>query len=209
VRRSAGLAEVFVQLRPVDASNAQWTIAAGPDGSFRFDRIAPGTYLVWGGVERGSRLGGTDSAGKRGEVRSGQVLEIDLDLDPGDITVGLRIGGDDVQFGYGVIAREPAGMTDDALPRNVDEGRRMILRSDTLDIREGMIVDDRRIEFTGVKAGRYLACIAPLHGDPSDPAVVAEMNQGIVDWPLSCERVTFTATPKRQEITVEVAALPR
>jgi protocatechuate 3,4-dioxygenase beta subunit len=208
VRRAAGFEDVFVQLRPFDAANAQWTLAAGPDGSFRFDRIAPGRYLVWAGVERGTRLGGSDGAGKRGEVRSGEVLEVDVDLDPGTISVGLRLAGEVAEYGYGVIVRDANGALRDARPRNVDEARRLLLATDTVDVREGMIVDNRRIQFDQVKPGDYLACIAPLRGDPDDPSVVAEMQQQIVDWPIECENASVAATPATQEITVTVRTAP-
>ena len=207
-RRNGSGSDVFVVLRPVEAANAQWFLSAGPDGSFRFDRIAPGAYVVWAGVERGSKLGGADGMGRRGEVRSGEVLEIDLDLDPGEISVGLSIDGEP-QFGYGVIARDELGLGAGDLPRNVDEGRRFILQADTLDIREGMIVDQRRIQFDGLRPGPYIACISPLRGDPSDPAVLAEMQQNLVDWPIYCKPVTVAATPPVQELSVTVPPLDR
>jgi hypothetical protein len=208
VRRSAGYEDLFVQLRPVDAGNAQWTIAAGPDGSFRFDRVAPGAYMIWAGAERGTRLGGSDGAGRRGEVRSGQVLEVDIDLDPGTIDVVLRLGGDLVQYGYGVICRDVSGTLRDARPKNIDEARRLLLSTDSADVREGMIVDDRRIQFDQVKPGEYIACIAPLRGDPDDPSVVAEMQQKLVDWPIECASATIAPSPTSQEITVTVRTGP-
>ncbi len=203
VRQRGAPVAAFVQLRAIDAANAQWTIQTGNDGSFRFDRAAPGPYILWAGVERGSRMGGSDGVGQRVEVRSAAVLDADFDIDPGELTVTLRIESEAVEFGYGLIARDATGTM--ALPHTVDEARRILVASGQLDVREGMIVRDRQIVFEQVPAGRYVACVAPLRGDPSDPSVVAELQQDLVDWPVHCLAVELAAAPLRQEIRVPTA----
>lgn len=207
VRKAGAPVVAFIQLRPIDAVNANWTIATGPDGSYRFDRVAPGTYLLWAGFERGSAAGGSEGVGKRIVVASGQTLERDFDVAPGELVVTLRIESDTVQFGYGLIARDTTA-TGLALPRNIDEARRQIALVEDVDVKEGMIAAGRQIRFDAVRPGRYVACIAPLRGDPADPSVVAEMQQRLVDWPVSCIPVELAASPREHEIRVPTQAPP-
>ena len=94
------------------------------------------------------------------------------------------------------------------IPKTISEGRTLGTKIAKLSMREGMIVTAQQIKLEKVPAGRVVACISPLRGDPGDPAVLAELQRGAADWPLYCKWVQIAAAPDPQHVTVEVQPAP-
>ncbi len=196
--------EAFVMLRPRTSGNSDFMISTGPDGSYRFDRIAPGRYILYGSLRRGTQTGGSDGNGRAVTVEPGRVLDADLDLTRVGVKVTLAIGTPaSVEYGYGILGH---AATDVPIPHTISEARALAANIDQLEVREGMIVENRQIELSPIRLGRQLACITPLRGNPSDPAVLAELQSSQLDQPIYCKYVTITT--EGQLVVVDVAPPP-
>jgi len=197
-------AEAVVLLRPRTSGNSDFLVTTGPDGSYRFDRIAPGNYILYGMLGRGTQTGGSDGNGRGVTVEAGRVLDADLDLTREGVTVTLAIGTPaSVEYGYGILGHSP---TEVPIPHTISEARALAANVDQLEVREGMIVENRRIKLSPIRLGRQLACITPLRGNPSDPAVLAELQNSQLDQPIYCKYVTITT--EGQVVVIDTAPLP-
>jgi protocatechuate 3,4-dioxygenase beta subunit len=219
VARPTGAVQGFVRLdgQPTDAvvtimsrsaANTRFHVRTGADGSYRFDRLAAGSYLALSGRARGTRLSGESAVMHKVEVVAGKAVDVDFDEISKGITVVLHIGGDKVQYGFGVIVQLPADFAG-PMPTTVAEARQVLadLASSGVE-REGLIVKDRAISLTAVPPGRAGACITPLRGDPNDPSVLQEMQDHMVEFPTYCQIVDVAAAPDQQDVTIEVQPLP-
>jgi hypothetical protein len=208
VRLDGQPAEAVVTIMSRHAANTRFHVRTGADGSYRFDRLAAGDYIASSGRSRGTRLSGENAVMRKITVVPGKTVDVDFDETSKGITIVLRIGGDEVQFGYGVIVQLPADFTG-PLPTTVAEARKVLadLASHGVE-REGLIVKDRAIELTAVPPGRAGVCITPLRGDPNDPSVLQEMQDHMVEFPTYCKVIEVAAAPDRQVVTIEVQPLP-
>ena len=153
-----------------------------------------------------SRAGGSDGTGKPITVEAGRVLDVDLELAREGVTVALVLGPRGGEFGYGLMAATEAPVT--PLPRTVTEARQVLATFTGLEVREGMIVQDHQIELSPVRPGHQLACASPLRGNPKEPGVIAEMQQNVADWPITCRNVQIAPGVPRQEVVIDVPPLP-
>ncbi len=194
-----------VFMRPANAPNMNFLVTTGSDGSFHFDRLAPGTYMGFGILEKESAGGAEGGSGDSVVVRPGETTRVDFDIRKGDLAVTLRMtsAGDAVQYGYGVLARFPNG-NPSRLPTTIGEARRFLTEITGGEIYEGFIVTDRQKTFSGLAAGEYGACISPLTGPPDDPDVIARMQADVVNTPIYCKPFKVAAEPKQQSVTIEV-----
>jgi hypothetical protein len=211
VRRQGKPVEAIVGLRAAGAPNSHLRVRTGLDGSYRIDRAAPGRYMHMTLLERRS---GDEEAGGRTqpiEVPAGGVVNLDVDLTPSGISVILHLASPNnaVQFGYGMVATtEDENAKTIPLPKTISEARAAGTLIQGFESREGMIVDRQQIKFDHVPPGLFFACVAPLRGDPKDPSVMAELQQRITEWPISCKRLVLPGAPDPAHITIEVSPLP-
>lgn len=216
-----GVLQGFVRIdgKPAEAQLALWMsgtadarifVHTGVDGSYRFDRLAPGRYFALTSQNRGRRDGSAEGKSSSVVVPAGGVVTHDVDLSMTGATVVIHLAspGNTVQYAYTFIA---AVSDDDArrvpLPTTIAEARETAAKSAGFEMREGMIVDRRQTTFDKVPPGTLATCAAPLRGDPKDPAVKAEMQQRGGDQPLYCKWQTLAAAPTVQHLTIEVQPL--
>lgn len=196
-----------VMLHTADAPNGRLVVPTGPDGGYRFDRVAPGRYMLYASLRHGTNASGSNGSGRAIVVEPGRVVDADLELGSDGVAVTLHLGAPaTIEFGYGLMAAMQAPLT--ALPRTVTEARRMLTSSGGGEVREGMIAAGRQIELTAVRPGHQIACVSPLRGNPSEPSVLAELQSSTTDWPVNCINVNLGATPAKQDVTVDVPSLP-
>lgn len=211
VRLDGKPTEALLVLRPDSGADSRITVRTGLDGSYRFDRVAPGRYTHAAIRDGGRRDENSGGKAQRIEVEAGKIREVDVDLSSEGVAVILHIASpnNSVEFAYGVIAEiaDPA-LESNPLPKTISEARGLLGKSTSMSVREGMVVTDRQIRFEKVPAGRYMACAAPLRADPADPSVLAELQRGGADWPLYCNRMTIGPTPDVQHVTVDVLPVP-
>jgi hypothetical protein len=78
---------VLVSCQSTTAPGAVYTVASGPDGSFRYDHLAPDTYKVSATV--GRPMTGMKFYSKEVVVPSGKEVKVDLAVEPGAVTLNV------------------------------------------------------------------------------------------------------------------------
>jgi hypothetical protein len=204
VRRNGQPVEAGVVLRPQGAPDASFDLGTGPDGAFRFDRVAPGSYMLYAALPRGDSLGGDGGSGRTIAVRAGETTTTDIDIQVGDleVTVAVTSPGDVVQYAYAAIAAIGAPIAH--LPRTVSEARALLIAAPEGTVKEGFIVKERRIRFQDVAAGSYIACAVPLPGDPSDPQILAAFRATVPALAITCRSVAIDAASAAKPIVIAV-----
>ena len=193
------------------AASSQLIVRSGPDGSYRFDRVAPGHYLhtTWLLRRRSNEI--SEAKTRALDVPAGGVVNHDVDLTLSGVNVILHLTSPNnaVHFGYGWLV-----MTDDDRvltmppPRSLSEARSMMDKLQAFEARSGEIVDRQQIRLDKVRPGLVFACAVAWRGDPRDPAVIAETAPPFADLPISCKRVVLPGAPDLQHLTIEVQPLP-
>jgi hypothetical protein len=191
------LAQAIVTATPQGAPDAVLTVAAGGDGSFHFDSVAPGSYTVSGlFVEGGSARSKAGST----VVRSGEDARVDLDL--GDSGVRLRVsapGGDQATMFAQVIVSsvQLASGTAAALQRQLAQQTDRSLHT-------GFIMKGHAALISSVTPGDYTVCGIKLPGDPSDPEVAASLLHAADKLAAICQSISVAAAPSEQQIAVNL-----
>lgn len=208
VRMNGKPIEAVVLLRAAAAPDSRVTVRTGLDGSYRFDRVAPGRYSHWTAFERGRADSVEDGKLAVIDVPSEGVVNHDVDLTQAGVTVVLRITspGNAVRYGYGFVATGDELIRTMPVPKTISEARALATQLQRLESKEGQLVD-RQIKLEHVPPGAGLSCVVPFRGDPKDPAVAAEL-QNLHALPLYCKRSDIPAAPELQTVTVEVGLPP-
>jgi len=210
VRLDGQPADAVITVLSRAAANARFHVHTGPDGSYRFDRLAPGRYMAAAGLTRGTRFSGENASIRPAEIVAGKTIDVDFDEVSTGLTIVVRITspGDVVEYGYGIVAQLPPGITF-PMPHTVAEARTLLAQYELGGVeREGLIVKNRSIEMPAVPAGHTAVCAMALRGDPSTPGVMQEVQDHTVDWPIHCKILDLPASPPRHEVVVEVSPLP-
>lgn len=80
---------VFVSCQSTTTPGAIYSVASGPDGSYRFDRLAPDIYKV--SATLGMPMSGMKFYSKQVEVPPGKEVAIDLAVEPGAVTLDVTL----------------------------------------------------------------------------------------------------------------------
>ncbi len=197
-------AEGGVGVRAKLGADIQLFVTAGPDGTYHFDRLAPGEYVAYAWFKRGTEISGGAGRTIPMTIRSGQTETIDIDFPVGDITATMQLSseGDVVQYGYGVLVGLGGFGT---RSMTITEARAMMADFDPeTTLVEGLLVENRSISFSGLMPGDYTACAVPITADPRDPEAFNEFQKTMTNQIMYCVPATLTAEPKQQTIQVPV-----
>jgi hypothetical protein len=185
------------------------TVRTAPDGSYRFDRVAPGEYALQaqplGGVIMIAKGAGSARA-HPATVRSNEVARADIELGGGvTLTVTVR-GGDGSEVGalISLLPGEHSAATVAELTALREAVGRTKVREAGMFIAGGAAMPTK---FDGVGAGRYTACAVrmPEPDDSEGEVALLEIGQ---DAPVSCAPVEVKTTPAAQTVTLSAPAAP-
>ena len=90
---------VFVSCQSTTTPGALYSVASGPDGAYRFDKLAPDIYKV--SATLGMPMMGMQFYSKQIEVPSGKEVTIDLAVEPGAVTLDVTARATNGTFGVG------------------------------------------------------------------------------------------------------------
>jgi uncharacterized GH25 family protein len=196
-----------IALRASNAPNAQFAVDTGPDGTYRFDRLAAGKYLLFGVQLGGSEMDREHSHLQTVALEPGQSATLDIDLSTGSIalTVVLRSPGDTVEYGLvSAVLLLPGTVLPSTMPATLDEGRKALSQLGAGQVSDAWIVSNRRVKMDRMKPGRYVVCAIPLGGPPDDPEVMALLTRDTGRARFYCSETTITESPAEQEVAVSV-----
>jgi RNA polymerase sigma-70 factor (ECF subfamily) len=183
MRNGQPLGNTIIIASPIGAMWSSFVVGSGADGTFVFDALAPGAYIVYPMLGRGGRGVPGELHLRRTDVALGTANRIDLDATPGSITLALSVKTDKgtpvPMAGVGAIE-----LTID--PQTAEELRDgTLVPSDRIVAMHGGVVRDGAASLSGLRPGPQTVC-AML----GDPRVASSMK-------IKCTQLTVTTAPKQ------------
>ncbi len=191
-RDRRGLSNASVVAHSLQEPRARFASVTEPDGSYRLDRLAPGDYVVTGGM---NTPGGGDFRIKRTEVRSGADVKLDLELSGGTATLVLEPDYDAETRNAQVYVVNGELSADNG--RNLEES--LAARSSGYSRITMML--GAPITLSRLTPDVYTVCALPLPKDLSDRVAMQRVLADPGALPARCERVSI------KEGTTQVALL--
>ncbi len=193
---------VFVSCQSTTSPGALYSVASGPDGSYRFDKLAPDVYKV--SATLGMPMTGMRFYSKQIAVPEGKEVSIDLAVEPGTITLGVTVvphsgtlGVANVWLATGVIVSKTA--TDLQLQMAAagpGASQWVILRNGEPAV------------FKELVAGAYSACVVPFPAEVKGMAAMSYAERHGDKLPAFCKAIQVLAAPSSQSTDVPVDLPP-
>jgi uncharacterized GH25 family protein len=193
---------VFVSCQSTTLPNAIYSVASGPDGTYRFDRLAPDTYKV--SATLGMPMSGMKFYSKQVEVPAGKTITIDLAVEPGAVTVDVTlkakngaVGVAQVYIMSGTISAATAnelGLKAAAAPPGA---------SQWVIVRRG-----EPARFTEVVPGNYSVCSIPYPAEVKGMAAMTYADRHGDTLLAFCRPMTVAQAPDTQILTLPVELPP-
>lgn len=191
---------VVVTCQSTSTPGAIYSVPAGSDGTYRFDRLAPDTYKV--SATLGNLIIGTRFYSKQVDVGPGQQVTVDLSVDPGTVTLSLAVTARAGAVGLAsawlasgaITARTASELSLQLAAAGAGASQRVVARS------------GQPAQFTQVSPGAYSACVTPFPAEVNGLAAI-EYAAAHGDVLLAyCKPITVAASPDQQtaEIVVEI-----
>ena len=191
---------VFVSAQSTTTPGALYNVASGPDGTYRFDKLAPDTYKV--SATLGMPMTGMKFYSKQVDVPSGTEVTVDLAVEPGAVALAVtarpragQLGVANVWLTSGVVAATTAA----------ELGLRMAAMgpgaSQWVIIRSG-----EPAQFGEVVAGAYTACVVPFPAEVKGMQAMGYAERHGDELPAFCKPVAVNAAPTTQaaEVVVDI-----
>ncbi|CAN5909104.1 hypothetical protein BH11MYX3_BH11MYX3_17810 [soil metagenome] len=191
---------VFVSAQSTTTPGALYNVASGPDGSYRFDKLAPDTYKV--SATLGMPMMGMRFYSKQIAVPSGKEVTIDLAVEPGSVTLNVtpkpkagELGVASVWLTSGVIAVKTASELSLRMAAAGPGASQWVI------LRNG-----EPATFKEIVPGQYSACAVPFPSEVRGMAAMGYSERHGDALLAYCKVVTVNAAPTTQsaEVVVEI-----
>lgn len=201
VTRGGKLVEgVQVSVVPKGAAGGQMSeVAAGPDGTYRFDRLPAGPATVR------TLLIGSDmnlvSHSSEVTIVAGKVTTLDVDMPAaGNVTLTVTIRG---KGGAAIPSAQVILMRGVVAYKNGKEAMEGTTAGGSM-VGVGFTVGGGSTPFKDLAPGTYSVCTVPLPGDLSDQQLMARLGEHMDSIAVHCAKVDVAAAPASQTFTHEV-----
>jgi hypothetical protein len=193
---------IFVSCQSTTVPGSIYAVASGPDGAYRYDRLAPDTYKISATV--GMPMMGMKFYSKEVTVPMGKEVTQDLTADPGSVTLEVtavpkagKLGVASVFMTSGVVAARTAN----------DLGLKMAASgpssSQWVIIRNG-----EPARFTEMSAGSYTACVIPFPAEVQGMGAMGYADRHSDSLPAYCAPIKVGESPSTQSASVPVELPP-
>lgn len=193
---------VLVSCQSTTTPGAIYGVAAGPDGVYRYDRLAPDTYKISATV--GMPMVGMKFYSKEVVVLPGQEATIDLAVEPGAITVNVqpvaKTGSVGVAMAFLFSGNVSARTANDLGIKAAAAGKG---NSQLAIVRSG-----EPAKFTEIMPGTYSACVVPFPAEVQGMAAMGYADRHSDALPAFCQRANVAAAPATQTTNVTVELPP-
>jgi len=193
---------VFVSCQSTTTPGAIYAVASGPDGSYRYDKLAPDTYKVSATV--GMPMMGMKFYSKEVVVPSGQEVKVDLAVEPGTVTVDVT-----AQPKSGQLGVASAWLATGAIAARTANDLNLMMAASGAGASQWVII--RRGEpakFTEITPGTYTACVVPFPAEVQGMAAMGYVERHGDKLPAFCQALRVNPAPDTQSVSVLVEIPP-
>lgn len=194
---------VVVTAQSTTTPGALFTVASGPDGGYRFDKLAPETFRV--SATLGMPMMGMKFYSKEAIVESGKTTTVDLSIEQGAVSLVVtptahepaHVGVASMTVVSGVIAATSAK---DLQLRLAGAGQGAS--------QWAILVNGGSKTFDSLVPGTYSACVVPFPAEVQGMAAMGYVDRHGDTLPAFCKQVVVTAQPAEQtaDVPVEIPA---
>lgn len=193
---------VLVACQSTTTPGAIFTVASGPDGAYRFDKLAPDVYKI--SATLGMPMIGMKFYSKQIAVPPGQQVTIDLAVEPGAVALTViakprtgALGVANVWLTSGTLAAKNARELGLQLAAMGPSASQWII------VRNG-----EPAVFKEVTAGSYTACAVPMPLEVKGMAAMGYQDRHGDTLPSYCKAIAVQgAAPQTTVIAVEIPTL--
>ncbi len=196
-------ADTIITAQSATAANVTYSVATGPDGIFRFDKLAPDTYKV--SAMLGMPMRGMTFHSKQAVVTSGKETKVDLVVQKGDVTliVTAKAKAGELRGGFAWLVSGVIAATNG---RDL-ESRMAGQQGGTSTL--GIMFGGQPATYKEVLPGVYSVCASAIPGEVTGgPQAMTYLARHGDEMPVACKQVTITAQPKEQQVEVVVEIPP-
>src|SRR3569623_2102599 len=193
---------VFVSCQSTTPPGALYAVASGPDGSYRYDKLAPDTYKVSATV--GMPMSGMHFYSREVVVPSGQEVHADLAVDPGNVAVDVVAAPRAGKLGVAVAWLATGTIT----AHTASELQLMIAGAGAGASQLAIVRHGEPASFTEVMPGTYSACVVPYPAEVQGMAAMGYMDRHGDKLAAFCMPATIAASPDHQTVTIPVDIPP-
>jgi hypothetical protein len=194
-------AETIITAQSTSAGMAMYSVATGPDGTYRFDKLAPDTYKV--SAMLGMPMRGMTFHSTQATVASGQEVRADLTVVKGDVTLTVTAKAMNGDF-KGGFAWLVSGVVAATNGRDL-QARMSAQAGGTSSL--GIMFGGRPATYKEVVPGGYTVCASAIPAEVAGgPQAMTYLERHGDDMPVFCKPVMVAPQPKEQqaELTVEI-----
>ncbi len=193
---------VMVTCQSTSTPGALYTVAAGADGTYRFDRLAPDVYKV-SATLRTARIG-MRYYSQQTAVPSGQQVTLDLTVDPGTVALTVTI-----TTATGAIGTASAWLASGQVTAKTmtELQLKMAAAGPGASVRLG-VMNGEPASFTDLAPGPYSVCVTPLPLEVQGFSALGYMTQHSDTLATFCQSVTVAPSPDTQTAAMTVALPP-
>lgn len=192
----------FVTCQSTTTPGALYSVASGPDGSYRFDRLAPDVYKV--SAMLGMPMTGMRFYSKQIEVPSGKQVTLDLAVEPGTITLDVTLAGRNAKVGVAQTWLASVPVTAHTLNElSLELAAAGPSASQLVIVRNG-----EPARFADISAGAYTVCAVPYPAEVKGMAAMGYAERHADSMLAFCKPLTVAQSPASQAAQVEVDLPP-
>ncbi|HUJ59126.1 MAG TPA: carboxypeptidase-like regulatory domain-containing protein, partial [Kofleriaceae bacterium] len=201
-QNGTAMPNVRVSCQSTTTPGSIYMVISGPDGTYRYDRLAPDTYKVSATI--GSLRTGMQFYSQQVSVPIGQAVQLDLQVTPGDITLDVA-----AVPGSGTLTLAGAWLANGVITAKTGSDLSLALAGAGAGSSQFATVrGSAPAAFAQLAPAQYSACVVPL------PTQVTGLNAlGYIDrhgdkLPAYCMPVTVQPSPETQSVSIPVQIPP-
>jgi uncharacterized GH25 family protein len=194
---------ILVSCQSTTTPGAIYGVASGPDGKYRYDRLAPDTYKVSATV--GMPMAGMKFYSQQVVVPSGKEVTVDLSVEPGAVTLDVQAVASNGTLGVANVWLASGA------PLTATTATQLSLQTAAAGPGASQWVIVRAGEaavFSEVAPGAYSACIVPFPAEVKGMAAMGYSERHGDKLPAYCRPVNVAASPPTQNVSIPVEIPP-
>jgi hypothetical protein len=193
---------VFVSVQSTTTPGAVFGVASGPDGSYRYDRLAPDTYKV--SATMGFPMRGMRFYSKQVDVPPGKEVKIDLVVEEGNLTLDVTLVPK-----VGPMGGAQAFISSAPITAKMYSELGLKMAAAGLGSSAWVIVRaGAPASFTNLAAGTYSVCAMVLPREVKGMAGFGYIERHSDSLPAFCRSVVVQAAPTTQTASLDVELPP-